>query len=416
MGFYKSGSFTVPGSTGDYAVTGVGFQPQGVCFFGSNTGTLDSVVNNSYLGVFFGLMATDWDSASLLQHVGWVSPNPKGGVLTDDCIYARTAVSGSTGTNVDYRADAVSLDADGFTVNFTTVSAGTRYVHWLAWGGFDDAGMHELHSDGGDQTLSLGWRVRSLLTVGYFEGGDGEAFTDGTHWFWSGMGQYPSSGSGDFEAVNLTCVSSAQQAIQVLVSGSSACAISHPNHAGIAGTILGGDLRSKPTGGSLTDLLLDYVSVSDSYDAVAFWDGESSSGLCTPSDTLSGDVVVSLDNTLVDEVAAVLMMTTGDTNGFGTTLTGNIGFGVVTPDHQACVFLDGSEQRLYQSLTKGWCSNVNSSGAIAGTVALGTDEFTVTTTVDDGPSAQSLVYIAFGPFEAVTDDWIPHIYRIIYSK
>jgi hypothetical protein len=415
VGFYKSGSFTVPGSTGNYAVTGLGFQPQGVCFFGSNTGTLDSVVNSSYLGVFFGLMATDWDSASLLQHVGWVSPNPKGSVLTDDCIYARTAVGGGAGSNVDYRADAVSLDTDGFTVNFTTVSAGTRYVHWLAWGGFDNAGMHELHSDGGDQTLTLDWRVRSLLAVGMFEGGDGEAFYNGTHWFWSGAGSYPPSDL-DWQTAYLECVSSGQQRVATALAGSSTPQIYEPYHAGVGGTILGGQLDAYPTGGSDTDLLLDYQSVSDSHDSIAFWDGESSTGSFTPSDTLDDDVVETVANTLVDEVAAVLMMTTGDTNGFGTTLTGNIGFGVVTPDHQACVFLDGSEQRLYQSVTKGWCSNVSSAGAIAGTVALGADEFTVTTTVDDGPSAQSLVYIAFGPFEAVTDDWIPHIYRIIYCQ
>jgi hypothetical protein len=405
---YTSGTFTVPASAGAYSVTGLGFAPDGILFFGTNRETEDAVVTGANLGAFFGMMARDWDSSVIIARSVSVIPSPKGSVITGKPIHVRSAPGSAT---PDYAASASSLDADGATVTFSDVPAsGNRKVHWLAWGTeTGSTGAHELHSDGGDQTLALGWQAKSLLELGSFEGGDGEAAYDGTHWLWCGAASYWGDPAIDWQAVNLTCVSSGQQAIRTEVSGASAVAVAHPNHAGVAGTILGGDLRVKPSGGGYTSLAYDYVSVSDSWDMTCFHDGESSNGKTTAGNSLGDTVDVALANAAVQDVAAILFLTTGDTDGFGTTLTGNLGVGVATADHQACVMIDGSSQALYQSSAKAWCDNVAAGGAHAGTAELGLAEFTLETTEAGGPSAAGMVYVAFGPNEGAIRHEVPFL-------
>lgn len=407
---YKSGSFIVPGSTGDQSITGLGFQPAGVFFFGTNaTAGLDSVTNVSTVGMFGGMMALDWDSSTILEESVNFLPVSKRGFLDSRCIRCEGA---SASPFNGLLAHAVSLDADGFTISWEAASpSGTHYVHYLAWGGGDNAGAEETYAGSGDQTLSLGWRVKSVLTLGgYDSNGDGvQGFPVGAStgdYCWWGSGSYPVAG-GNLGAYAVDVINGQQRVANVLDSGSPAT-VTENYSPGVAGTILGGQLRTRPSGGSFTDLLIDYVSTSTSYDITAFWDGESSSGLVTPTDTAGAEVVETMANPLVEEVAAVLFFTTGDTNSFGTTLTGNLGFGVATLNHQACCYMDGSEERVFQSITKGWCCDVDSGGAVAGTVALEDQQMTLTTTDDGGSDAFQMVYIAFGPDVGA---WIPHIYR-----
>lgn len=400
---YKSGSFVVPGSTGSYPVTGVGFAPQGVFFFGSNAAGLDAVVAPGNIAVFGGMMGRHYLTSALLSHCVGFHPNPKGHEMTARPIHVRATPGSAT---PDYSATGTSLDSDGFTVNFTKVSSGTRYVHWLAWGEADHAGA--LKTTGVDTTLALGWRTKTLLTLGSFDNGDGESVQNGSHWAWWGSGCYPPS-TLSWSGVYMTDVSLSQQRIAAVHSTGSPSTTDENYHGGIAGTILGGQLRARPTGGSLTDLFLDYVSAASVFDFHQFWDGNASQGGAVPSNVVGASVDINMDNTLVEDLAAVLLFGVGDTAGFGTTLIGNAGFGVCTEGHQACVFVDGSAQRLYQSITKGWCCDVQPGGATAGTITLGNRKYTLTTSVA-GASARNMVYNAWGPQERRK---LPQIYRLV---
>jgi hypothetical protein len=413
---YKSGSFAVPGSTGNFSVTGLGFEPDGVYFFGSNFVGLDTVVTlDGNHGMFGGIMARDYASSTLLAESSNITIDKHGFLDQRPIRQDLVGLAPFRG----YLAEKVSLDADGFTVNFTFVNAaaGTRYIHWLAWGEADNAGAIRTWSGAGDVTLTLGYMVKSLLTVGGFDNtSDGVQGFDPTTgaYGWYGGGSYQSAGPA-FAGVFMVDALRGQQRVGMNHTTGSTPTITENYRPGIvAGTLLGGQNRTRPSGGGLTDLFIDYVSSIRSFDIQAFWDSESSAGSVTPVDSAGSTVTETMSNSLVDELAAVIFWTTGDTDAFGTTLSANMGFGVATPDHQACVFMDGSALRGFQSITKGWCCDVSAGGGVAGTTALEDQQFTLTTTNDGGPAGRQMMYMAFGPFIG-GEEFIPQFFRVLPS-
>jgi hypothetical protein len=119
----KAGSFTASNSTGNQSITGVGFQPKVVLFRYNMQGS-DASMGDSTIG--FGVsvsssdrrVAGDYSNTALStsSHAAWnqssyVIYTPGGG----------------------YRADFVSMDSDGFTINWATASQ--MVVTYLALGG-----------------------------------------------------------------------------------------------------------------------------------------------------------------------------------------------------------------------------------------------------------------------------------------
>lgn len=119
----KAGSFAGSGSTGNQSITGIGFQPK-VVLFQYNMATSDGSHADSVIGFGVGISASDRrvsgdysvNNSSTSNHAAWNQ--------TAYCIYTP---SGSS------RADFVSMDADGFTINW--VSSGAMLVQYLALGG-----------------------------------------------------------------------------------------------------------------------------------------------------------------------------------------------------------------------------------------------------------------------------------------
>lgn len=127
------GSFTVPAATGNKAVTGVGFRPLAVIFYG-NGRTADGVSANA---------TTNTDEAT---YYGFGVSSSSRVVITDDGIFSAggptstdttKCISYAQGGSLKFAADMVSLDADGFTVNFTTAFATASLVNFMALGGTD---------------------------------------------------------------------------------------------------------------------------------------------------------------------------------------------------------------------------------------------------------------------------------------
>lgn len=119
----KAGSFTGTGSTGNQAVTGVGFQPK-VVLFRYNMSAVDTSQADAIIGFGVGVSSSDrrvsgnyaTDNLSSSANAAWNQ--------SSYCIY--TPGGGS-------RADLVSLDSDGFTINWVTSSQ--MAVQYLALGG-----------------------------------------------------------------------------------------------------------------------------------------------------------------------------------------------------------------------------------------------------------------------------------------
>lgn len=115
------GSFTAGGATGNRSVTGLSFQPNAIIFFDSRLSTTASG-SEAFWGPMLGLVDSagnqgaycgeSWDGQATMV----TSRNQKS---TTACIVG-TADSGG---NLDKEASFVSYNADGFTVNFTTLTA-----------------------------------------------------------------------------------------------------------------------------------------------------------------------------------------------------------------------------------------------------------------------------------------------------
>lgn len=121
-GAVAAGTFAVPGSTGNYSVTGVGFTPKAVIF----------------------LVAIDASTAVASMGIGWMTAAAQGVISTFVNETGPQAATGhgsglcieiidASATSPPVGAVHVSMDAGGFTVNFTARAAGYD-VYWLALG------------------------------------------------------------------------------------------------------------------------------------------------------------------------------------------------------------------------------------------------------------------------------------------
>jgi hypothetical protein len=118
-----------PTSTGNDAKTGVGFVPDHVFSIQTNLETLNSrdgtdESNGKAWGVFDGtnewtVGCSDEDGSATMNTDSWID---------DSALYCDDAGLGTR----DYVATFVSFDADGFTLNYTTVPTTANYVGYLA--------------------------------------------------------------------------------------------------------------------------------------------------------------------------------------------------------------------------------------------------------------------------------------------
>lgn len=114
---HKVGGFTVPGSTGNVAVSGIGFSPSLVTF---------ETVYNDDAYIFRGAGAMDSGGGQwAIAYTSFAGVEAER-AITDGCIYLVTTAGTSSS-----RGAFVSMDSDGFTVNLSVVDGTTR-VKWIA--------------------------------------------------------------------------------------------------------------------------------------------------------------------------------------------------------------------------------------------------------------------------------------------
>lgn len=125
-----------PTVTGNNAQTGAGFAPK-LCFFlmnghQSSTGSGQVSASNPG-GISFGAFdgTNQWCSFGAID--GVTSSNSRAGQRTDEVIRACDTSS----TTTRWVAAGVSLDSDGFTLNWTTVDTGSQKYGILCLGGAD---------------------------------------------------------------------------------------------------------------------------------------------------------------------------------------------------------------------------------------------------------------------------------------
>jgi len=125
----KAGEFTSITTTGNQSVTNVGFTPS-IVFFLTGNSPNNPATSTPHLSVTFGAAKNSTSRGVVCNSsVDAVSP-------TDSSRYARTdkcIAFFTEGTNViDAEADFVSMDANGFTINWITAPSVARPIYYLA--------------------------------------------------------------------------------------------------------------------------------------------------------------------------------------------------------------------------------------------------------------------------------------------
>jgi hypothetical protein len=118
----QTGYFASPSSTGNFSITGLGFRPKVIEFVGSKNDGLQTWFFHSQG------FADDAGNQNVSTLAGNFSNLWVGDTKFDRCIYLI-----NTGRNVQVMATLVSMDVDGFTLNFTAVNP-MFVVRWKAIG------------------------------------------------------------------------------------------------------------------------------------------------------------------------------------------------------------------------------------------------------------------------------------------
>jgi hypothetical protein len=190
------GSFTVPAGTGNQATTGVGFQPKFVYFFGNGRtadGAAAGASNTQSPWWGFGISS----SSRVVMTEG-----DDGLTANNTATDATKCIKRINGVTTVFAADLVSLDADGFTVNFTTANATAYVVNYMAFGGADltNVALKSFTSataTGNQATTGVGFQPDVMLLLG----ADNSASNNSTNF---GLAKSSSARSTASQAANAT--------------------------------------------------------------------------------------------------------------------------------------------------------------------------------------------------------------------
>lgn len=155
------GTFTPPAATGSQSITGVGFKPDAIfCFQGIDNGTIpsDDTASNYQSHIGFGT------SSSARGYAGWRGTGGSGAWHEQSTVKVLGAI-GSAGIFIE--ADLTSLDSDGFTLNYSTATAGSTGIFYLALKGalFSVGSFNQPTSTGNQANTGVGFRPSALLLL-----------------------------------------------------------------------------------------------------------------------------------------------------------------------------------------------------------------------------------------------------------
>jgi hypothetical protein len=160
----KVGTITAKTTTGNQAYTGVGFQPKALIFY-ATLETADGYAANTIIGVGFAV------STSQRFYISEVSQDAVAGATNSQKAHDALAIGlMAAGGAVAIAADLVSMDADGFTLNWTTANGSAIVINYLAIGGSDVtnvfAGRYTTIAGATQAVTGVGFTPDLVLCVG----------------------------------------------------------------------------------------------------------------------------------------------------------------------------------------------------------------------------------------------------------
>lgn len=134
MLFTSTGSFLQATTTGNQSVTGLGFQPKLVLFFGNNL-TADGSAANCNGAFGWALSSTNRMAGTTDGGNNLTSATNSVDVGFTSSLCYQVINYGNPSPTVVSACDFVSMDSDGFTVNWSTTDGTQRVVNYFALGG-----------------------------------------------------------------------------------------------------------------------------------------------------------------------------------------------------------------------------------------------------------------------------------------
>jgi hypothetical protein len=415
---FAAGSFLFPTSTGDHSVTGVGFQPALVVMFGSNQATEDTLLTSvTRPGLFLSICVNDYDGVGIKTFCISIAGNTGSGGTA----IGYTRFSGHTGnapirmqnttsaSGIDYRANGITFDSDGFTLTVSHAAGADRPIHW--WAVSDDMDVAGIHDQDTSGDFDVNFAVRSILGLnGPATGGLAEVTTNSDSWLHFGSAHYPS------DAVSTTTRVSAESHTGCLPSGPLGREgfTEQFQYSGTAGNRVCFDLRdagvaigddyvtATPTAlhGDTVTITTNSSLTSHEVLAVLGIDGIGSV-VTTPADV--GDIVTTSSPSWFNKFQLVMFSTVNGANVSVSSAQLRYGLGVLHPDYQGCVVM-GDDGSFFQSRSVA-VAHCTAGGEETAVGEINGSNFTLETA-----AGGSIVvnYHAFGILEA---PWTPQIYR-----
>lgn len=133
-----SGSFLTGTSTGNASVTGVGFTPKVILFYGAAKPDSQGQYNNARMGLGAATSSSNrWANSVVYNWSSAAGTSQAARQLSTTKCFSFVGAASSTTQSTLMDADFVSMDADGFTYNLTTTDGTARRVFFVALGGSD---------------------------------------------------------------------------------------------------------------------------------------------------------------------------------------------------------------------------------------------------------------------------------------
>lgn len=417
---YAAGGFDFPTSTGGFSVTGLGFRPKLLVMFGSNQSTVDTLLTGlTRPGLFLSLNSLDHITSAVSSFCLSFATNSNSG--SPAVGYTRFAgpVRMQNTTNsagIDYRADTLTFDGDGFSLNVTHAAPGVRPIHWWAT---DAPSASILGTDLSGPVAGAGFEIRSFLALSSPQSGSlVEGNTDADSWLHFGTTHYPSNAVILTDHIGRVCHTGlwlgglgGRQGYtrQQTNSGSSGERVCLYIGSGAAGTLTEGYTLAGPQTlhGNDPEFAIIFAAGITNQQHIAFLKADGTAGDLTSPSTVGNSISVSTPSWF-DEFELVMFTTVNGANVSGPFDPDQLryGLGVLHEDYQGCVAV-GDDGSFYQSRDK-MAATCTAAGAQAAVGTILGPTFEMETTVGGSVVGG---YHAFGPLEA---PWMPQIYRRVY--
>lgn len=127
-GLVATGIFSAPTSTGEHSETGLGFRPTVVILFGADNGASLPRQPSPAVGFMTATQQRYW----AWDEVYAADPSATAKAAGSDASLVKVFANDAGPHWVDYKAEFVSMDEDGFTLDFTTAPAFTSDIGYIA--------------------------------------------------------------------------------------------------------------------------------------------------------------------------------------------------------------------------------------------------------------------------------------------